>query len=723
MAQVFTIPTKFTAIDGMSPVIGRMSHNIYSYTERANNAIARQERLFRKMVPGIGSAAKNLLNYATAGAGIAAAAFSAKGIMDYETAIQSLQAVTGVSDEQLKGFKAEIVDTAAKTKKSATDIAGSFEVVGSMMSQYLTDPKALKLITEAGITLSKASRQELVPTLENLTSIMNQFNLKAEDSNDVINRLTAGEIVGSLRTAQVADALKMFGANAETANVSLGESVALVEALAKQRPVEHLGVDSRNLLIVLSAAKALDKKAKSSLRKNGVDMDFLADKSKSLSARLHELSKIQGDNVGMVRVFGERNVTAAKVIFNQLPTYDQFADKIKVTNEAQTQAIQNSKTFAQSIDRLKNTFLNYISTSDKTAVGLEKLRDLTGFVTDNMDMLVGVGVRVVEVFAAWKVGIIAMKTATTAWSVAMGISNFVTGASIGLLEEDAIAQRVSMLAKTANGIATRGLTANLIAMNTALAANPIGLVTVGILALAGGIYLLSEREKDLYKQYQDNLKLHTADVINKESDAVRKLAKQYIDMGDAMDKAVLKSIKFNKHTIDFRRIQSEQRIKKTKADLEDEKNKFGVGDVLGSTFGGEKWKSGKQKKLEFQLAEQEHTANQLAEEGLMISNSSKAAIDQGLIEKKDLGNTFNTKKQKTFSGPSFWGDQGKKQGEDKLPGFGRNAPSKLDYAMWAKMIGDQVGKVIKDSLNINVNTDSGNKNASKKSLTSVPASY
>ena len=90
MATVYTIPTKFTAIDGVSATVGKMERNIYSYAERANAGIARQERLFRRLTPSLSGATRQLLQYASAGAVIGGIAYSGKAIMDYETAIQSL---------------------------------------------------------------------------------------------------------------------------------------------------------------------------------------------------------------------------------------------------------------------------------------------------------------------------------------------------------------------------------------------------------------------------------------------------------------------------------------------------------------------------------------------------------------------------------------------------------------------------------------------------------
>lgn len=537
MSQL-VLPTKFTAIDGMSGPVKIMGNNIHQMAEKANIGIARQERIFRKLVPSISNAAKQLINYGTAGLGLSAVGFSGKAIMDYETSIQSLQAVTGVSDKQMESFKKEIVDTATKTKKSAIDVAGSFEVIGSAMSQYLTDPKALNQISNAGITLAKASRQELVPTLENLTSIMNQFDLKASQAEDTINRLTAGEIVGSLRTTEVADALKEFGAGAYASNVNLSESVALVEALGKQLKTDKIGVGARNILTVMDSAKGLDKKARQDLRKSGVDLNFLMDKTKSLSERLHELSKISGNSTVITSVFGKENKTAAQVIFNQLGVYDQYVAKIKVTNEAQNQALINSNTLANKITQLKDRWINYIATSDNAAKGLNTLKDAAGFVADNIDNIVNVVIKAVTVMAVFKGVILAQQ-------IAMGAYN----ATIVIYR--AISQAYFLVDMVKYVAVTKGMTTTTAALsiaqaelNTIWLANPIGIMIGAVALLAGGIYLLAKQERDLNEQTQRMHDLAITTHINEQSEATKKLADHWKELGYNIHDATVKALQF-----------------------------------------------------------------------------------------------------------------------------------------------------------------------------------
>lgn len=636
--SALTVATRFTAVDMMSPTVRAMAGTVNNMTQTMNAGLARQERLFRRLTPNIGAAAKQLLSFATAGALFAGVAFSGKAILDYETSIQSLSAVTGVGGSQLELFKKDISELAKDSKKSATDVAGSFEVIGSAMSQYLQDPKALHQISDAGITLAKASRQELVPTLEDLTSIMNQFDIKANMATETINRLTAGEIVGSLRTNQVAQSLKQFGANAYNANVSLSESVALVEALAKQRPAENVGIDARNLLIVMDSAKALDKLAKKSLRKSGVDLDFLMDKTHSLSERLHELQKVEKDAVGMARVFGERNVTAAHVIFQQLGTYDAYVQKIKVTNEAQNQAATNSKTLGVAIDQLKNTWINFITTSDTSAKVLQNAAGAMNFLSDNLETIVSVGLNVAGAFLLWKGAIMVTNIAMITYEVTLGIYNALFTRSVVLTRGGALAQATYIGVTKGAIIVMDVLNGEFATLNALMMANPAGLIVAGLVALGATIWYVSKRNAELREEYQKKIDLQVDKSVGVEAEEVKKLAWQYWQLGDNMDRATAKAIKFKKNALDMERAELEAKIEQTKEKIKREK----VGGMLGAYLqtSGISGRGANYDSLEVQQGK----ALALALKNVDLTKFAEGKVNSGVINKSDLGGAFNSPK-------------------------------------------------------------------------------
>ena len=487
MPATMQVPTIFTAVDKVSSIVKSMGKNVQGFANKLQTGVSAGNRLFRKLTPSIGEAGKKLLNFVSAASIVsgvfAGASFGVQSIMDYEVALHSLEAVTGVSSEKMKG---QIESIAFKTKKSAIDVASSFETIGSAMSQYLDNPKALGQITEAGITLAKASRQELQPTLENLTSVMNQFKLGAEQANKTINVLTAGEIVGSVSTSKIAEGLQEFGANAYTANVKLSESVALLETLGKQMDHTKIAVGARNLLNVMSSAKGLPKEALSSLKEHGVNLNILMDKSKSLGERLKELSKIQGDQVAITKVFGKENMTAANVIFQNLGTYNEWSKQIETTNQAQTQAAVNSNTLKNKIDELKASFQNYLVSSDKTNSSLNATKDTLGWVADNMDLVMKIAIWLIAGFLIFKGVLIATEIALAAYNIGLGITGALSGTA-------SIAIGKNTIALAAYNVTSKAAAAAQWLLNVAMDANPIGLVIIGIAALIALVVVIIKK--------------------------------------------------------------------------------------------------------------------------------------------------------------------------------------------------------------------------------------
>lgn len=498
MAATLKIPTIFTAVDKISSIVKNMGKNVQGFANKMESGIGAGNRLFNKLTPSIGEAGKQLLSFASTAAiaaGIVSGvSFAGKSIMDYEVALHSLEAVTGEKSAKFKGM---IEDIANKSHKSAIEVAGSFEVIGSAMSQYLDNPKALGQITEAGITLAKASRSELTPTLDNLTSIMGQYGLEANKAEWAVNRLSAGEIVGKVRINEISSAMQEFGAVANASNVKLDESVALVEVLGTKIDKSKLGTLSRNILTVMAAAGGASKPAMASFEKYGVSTDLLMDKNKTLGEKLKELSKIKGDAVAMENVFGRENLAGGTVILNNIKTYDEWQKKILETNKAKEQAAINSDTLTNAIAEMKASFVNAIVSGDKTSSTLNKIKDVAFFLSNNMSTIVSVGAGVLIFFAAFKAILLASSVIMGAYNIALGIQGALSGAASIAIGQSTIAlaaynitSKLVVATQWLQTTATSAVTAAQWAWNAAMTANPIGLIIVGVAALIALVALI-----------------------------------------------------------------------------------------------------------------------------------------------------------------------------------------------------------------------------------------
>lgn len=220
------VPTIFTAVDRFSDVVSRMGAGVNRFGKNTTSALSRVDNKLN----GVFNSMNGLSQLAIGGGVGGLFYYAGKDIMEFEKAIASVAAITGT---KIGAMNSQIISLGKETKRSVIDVAKGFEIVGSKMSEYLDNPEALKTITGAGILLAKAANLELEPAINSMTGVMNIFKQSAEDAYKIVNKLSAGETVGSITIAQTADILPQFGAQAVRANVTIEESIALVQALTK----------------------------------------------------------------------------------------------------------------------------------------------------------------------------------------------------------------------------------------------------------------------------------------------------------------------------------------------------------------------------------------------------------------------------------------------------------------------------------------------------------
>ena len=479
--SAFVVPSIFTAIDKFSSPVKKMATNVDRFAKRAETGLARAERGFRKLTPSIGSTGKQLLQFASAAAISAAIlggiSFSTKALVEYESNLASLQAITGVSDQVFAGFKVQIGEVARSTKRSAVEIAGAFEIVGSAKPELLADAAALGAVTEAAIILSKATKEDLGVSARSLTGILNQFGLAAEESTIIINALAAGSKAGAAAVPLISQAIDKFGTAAASLNISVEESVGLVETLAEKSIFgAEAGTNLRNILLKMATVKALPKDALVQLEKFGVNTDIVSDSSLSLSVRLRELSKIQDDATALTKVFGKENFIAGQILLQNVDKVDSFTKAVTGTNVALEQADLNSNTFSNRLEELQNAWVNIITQNESANGLLGAFKNLLVFAADNLATIVKWILITVGAFVAMKLILLISRAALTAYNIVLGISAVIQGKS-------GIALRSNTIALKAYAFAARIVTVAQMAWNLAMSLNPIGLIIIGILAL------------------------------------------------------------------------------------------------------------------------------------------------------------------------------------------------------------------------------------------------
>lgn len=415
------VPTIFTAVDRFSDVVSKMTSKTSHFSKSTVGAINRVDHRLNNMWGSM-----NNISQLAIGGGVGGLFYYAgKDIMDYETAIHSLGAVTGT----VVGVMNKDIESLGKeTGRSVIDITKGFEDIGSKMSEYLKNPTALKEIARQGILMANASRMSAEDSIDNLTSLLNQFGKGYGDANAIVNKLSAGEDIGASTIPETIDILRQFAASARMAGADYTESIAMVQAVTKTLGKQGVGRNFRNIMVDLNTGKGMDKNKLKALAMVGINIDKMIDPATTFIEKMKELTKLSANKQAMGMFFKKTGMEAGSTFLREFKTFEKYLDFIKNNNTAQAKAAKNTATFSFAIDQLKNKFTNFIVTNNDANGALGVTKSLIRWMTDNMGTLIKVLVSVLAVFLAWKaiVGVIALINGVMAtFNAIMAVHRFI----------------------------------------------------------------------------------------------------------------------------------------------------------------------------------------------------------------------------------------------------------------------------------------------------------
>lgn len=342
------------------------------------------------MVAGIGSVVTGTMSWL-------------KNNREMEKSLSSLKAITGATAEDLKFYKEQAIEISKSSQTSSIDIVKGFELIGSARPELLKNKDALAQVTKEAVILSEAAGMDLADAAQSLAGTMNQFNVGAEHSRRIINALAAGSLEGASGISQVTESIDAFGAVAASSNVTIEESIALVEVLGdKNIKGAEAGTKLRNVLINVATASALPKEALDSMAQYGVNLDIVQDKTLPLEVRLKELAKVQGDQNALVKIFGKENVVAGQTILTNIDRFKELTDSVTGTNTALEQQEAMNDNLDGSIKKLGNAWEAY-TLSLNGSEGVTKIfKDLLNFLAANLTSVISVLSKLVLGFVSYK---------------------------------------------------------------------------------------------------------------------------------------------------------------------------------------------------------------------------------------------------------------------------------------------------------------------------------
>lgn len=537
MAKSFTIPAIFTAVDKISAPVQKMQNSMSVFAAKAEGGIARSERMFRKMTPALGEASKQFLSFAStaaiAGGIVGGVTYSVDAIKDYEDALASFRTIVGGTDQQFTAYQEAINAVAKDTQKSSIDTAKAFEKIAGLNAKFAETADSISAVSKAAITLSKASGDELGSSAESLVGIMNQFNLAANEADRTINVLAAGAGVGAASIVQTSEAFVNFGSVAKGANISLEQSVGLIQTLGKFSVFgAEAGTKLRGSVLKLQQAGLGYKSGQFEIN------DALAE----AKAKVDKLKTAKEKDAAVLKMFGAENIATGKILLNNIGTLNEYTKGVTGTGAAQEQAAIRSNTLSNKIDELKAAWVNMVTGSDKAGTSLESVKRAIDFVIENLDTIVSIGFNVLKFFLLWKTAILVSKAAMVGYNVVLGIHSAITGASSLAMQGNVVALGAQKVALAVSTAAQWGL-------NAAMSANPVAAVVLAIMALVAALGYLIANYKSVEDLHNESKNKNRTAAIQEEAKAVQFLADKYEKAGRSQSEARAKAIETSKKMV------------------------------------------------------------------------------------------------------------------------------------------------------------------------------
>ena len=257
-----------------------------------------------------------------------------------------LKALTGLDDDsiawltrQAKQLSTTMTKEGLRVRQSSSEILDAYMLVGSAKPELLGNKEALAAVTEEAMRLQAAAKDiKLSEAVDALTLSLNQYGAAADQAGRFANVLAADSKEGAANIASQARTIRNAGVAAASANVSIEQTVGLIETLAEK------GIK--------------DEVAGTGLKKFFLVLQTGADETNPKIVGLNQaLDNLAAKNMGAKAIkdmFGEEGYNVASVIMQDIDKVKQYTAAVTDTNIAYEQAAINSSTAAAALDQARN---------------------------------------------------------------------------------------------------------------------------------------------------------------------------------------------------------------------------------------------------------------------------------------------------------------------------------------------------------------------------------
>lgn len=277
--------------------------------------------------------------------------------IDFEYAMAQVQAISGISGEQLDLVSDKARKLAVDFGVNAAEGAGVFTNILSQLGPEMAKfPEVLNSMGQNAFTLSKTMNGDVNGAVSALTASFNSFTPPVNDAiesarvmQEQMNIIAKSAQVGAAEVPDLVMSLKNIGPSAKNAGVSFAETNALLQVLGQnQVKAAEAGTALRNVMLILSAPSSDVAKA---LKEAGVDIEKMGDKSIPLAERLETLLPVMNDTALMSKLFGRENIVAGQILTGNIDKIKDWTQEVQGSNSATEQAALIMDTHAEKMKR------------------------------------------------------------------------------------------------------------------------------------------------------------------------------------------------------------------------------------------------------------------------------------------------------------------------------------------------------------------------------------
>lgn len=325
-------------------------------------------------VPALGGLTSGITGMAGAagplGIGLGVAAVGLKKVIDiggeFQDQVADMRSIIGATAEEADQLGDRARELGKKWGIEATQGVETFKLtISALGPEVAKDQDALQSMADSILTFAKAGGVDGATATNALTVTLSQFGFasldaagKAKKMAEISNILAAAAQEGSAEIPDLAESMKVAGATAAGANISIAETAAALELLA---PAGIKGAEAgtavRNMILRMSTGT---KKGADALKGMGLAFDDINPEKNGLEKSLQTLKggfeKITDPvqrAAAMSALFGLENANAASLLLESSGSLGAFTEKITGTSVAQEQAAIKMDTFNAKMGKLK----------------------------------------------------------------------------------------------------------------------------------------------------------------------------------------------------------------------------------------------------------------------------------------------------------------------------------------------------------------------------------